>query len=455
MVVMKFGGSSVESAEAIRRVISIVRSQEDRRPVVVVSAMGKTTNKLLALADAAVANDPEYPHALAELRRYHWDIGIELVPSDKLEALANIVETHFRELEQVLHGLAILRELTPRSIDAISSYGERLSSQILCMALQSEGISSVQVDAREMIISNDQHTCAVPDYAETYQRLKKHVARLTEKHVVVMGGFIAGTPEGITTTLGRGGSDFSAAIIGAGIGAEEIQIWTDVDGMMTTDPRLVSHAVALKTLSFPEAAELAYFGAKVLHPATVHPAIEMEIPVVILNSRRPDGTGTRLIAAPRPSKNVIKAIAFKRNITLVNIHSARMLMAVGFLSKVFDVFQRWGTPVDVVTTSEVNVSMTIDDPKAISQIRSDLEQFADVTIEGNLAIVSTVGEGLCDKAGIAARIFKALEHINVRMISQGASLLNVTLVIADTDLEAAVNALHDEFFAELDPEVFG
>ena len=323
------------------------------------------------------------------------------------------------------------------------------------MALLQEGISSVQVDSRELIITDDTHTCAIPNYEETYKRLNEHVSRIAGRHVVVLGGFIGGTPEGITTTLGRGGSDFSAALIGAGIGAEEIQIWTDVDGMMTTDPRLVAHAVALKTLSFPEAAELAYFGAKVLHPATVHPAIEKQIPVAILNSRRPDGSGTRLISAPRSSKNVIKAIAFKRNITLVNIHSARMLMAVGFLSKVFDVFQRWGTPVDVVTTSEVNVSMTIDDPKSIAQIRSDLEQFAEVTIENQLAIVSTVGEGLCDKAGVAARIFKALEHINVRMISQGASLLNVTLVIADTDLEAAVNALHDEFFSELDPEVFG
>lgn len=454
MIVMKFGGTSVESAEAIARLIGIVERHQDRYPVVVVSAMGKTTNRLLAIANDALHGDPDYQCQLADLRRYHWDVGIQLVASESLEELGHLLEAHFTELGQLLHGIALLRELTPRTLDAIASYGERLSSHIVRMALRDYGLGSMHIDSRDVIVTDSRHTQALPQLEESYERLYNHVLPKSAESVVVMGGFIAANADGVTTTLGRGGSDFTAAIVGAGCGAEEIQIWTDVDGMLTTDPRLVESAKRLKTISFSEAAELAYFGAKVLHPATVRPAIEKNIPVVILNSRRPEVAGTRIVAEAVPCSNIVKAIACKRNISLVNVHSARMLMAHGFLKRVFEVFDKWETPVDVVTTSEVSVSVTIDDTANVQEIIEELQQIADVHVENDLAIISVVGEGIGERAGIAARVFKALENVNVRMISQGASRLNLSVIIADADLEKAVKSLHEEFFKSADPAVF-
>jgi aspartate kinase len=269
-----------------------------------------------------------------------------------------------------------------------------------------------------------------------------------------MGGFIGSTKDGVTTTLGRGGSDFTASIVGAGIGAEEIQIWTDVDGMLTADPTILPGGHRVKTISFAEAAELAYFGAKVLHPATVLPAIEKCIPVLILNSRRPELRGTRIVAEAVPCANVVKSIACKRKIALVNIHSTRMLMAHGFLHRIFEVFDRFETPVDMVATSEVSVSLTIDNPARLDDIVAELEQFAEVDIEKDQVIVCLVGDNIRHTPGVARRVFNALDGINIRMISQGASLLNISLVVAEADLLRTVPALHEEFFAELDPDVF-
>jgi aspartate kinase len=269
-----------------------------------------------------------------------------------------------------------------------------------------------------------------------------------------MGGFIGSSADGVTTTLGRGGSDFTASIVGAGIGADEIQIWTDVDGMLTCDPRILPCGHRVKSISFAEAAELAYFGAKVLHPYTVIPAIEKNIPVLILNSRRPQQEGTRIVAETVHCTNPVKAIACKPNVTVMNIQSARMLMAYGFLHRIFEVFNRYRTPVDVVTTSEVSVSLTIDSLDHLDDIRSDLARIADITIEKDQATISLVGENVRETSGIAGRTFGAIKDINVRMISQGASSLNLTLVVAASDLPCAVERLHEEFFTEIDPAVF-
>ena len=268
-----------------------------------------------------------------------------------------------------------------------------------------------------------------------------------------MGGFIGSTEAGVTTTLGRGGSDFSASIVGAGIGAEEIQIWTDVDGMLTADPTILPGGHRVKTISFAEAAELAYFGAKVLHPATVLPAIEKSIPVLILNSRRPETPGTRISAEAVPCANVIKSIACKRKITVVNIHSTRMLMAHGFLRRIFEVFDRHLTPVDVVSTTEVSVSLTIDNTARLADICQELREFAEVDTEENQAIVCLVGDNIRHTPGVAGRAFRAVDR-NIRMISQGASRLNLTFVVAEQDLARVVEMLHAEFFRELDPAVF-
>ncbi len=456
MIVMKFGGTSVESAAAIERVAAIVRARLERQPVVVVSAMGKTTNKLLALAADAARGDRDGALAQVEaLRQFHLaEAGALISPAAAVE-LNEIIDIHFRELSELVTGLTVLGELTPRSIDAVSSYGERLSSQIVTLAFRELGMEAGHVDSRGVVLTDGRHTQAAPLYPQSYARLCNAIPPLCRAgKVVVMGGFIASTEDGITTTLGRGGSDFSAAIVGAGIGAEEIQIWTDVDGMMTADPNAVHGARRLKIISFAEAAELAYFGAKVLHPATVVPAVEKNIPVLILNSRRPEVEGTRIVREAVPSLNPVKSIACKKGITVVNIHSSRMLMAHGFLHRIFEVFDQFETPVDMLATSEISVSLTIDSVSRLKEICSELEKFADVSVEHGRATVCLVGDDIRNRAGISARVFRALDTINVLMISQGASQLNMSLVVEQTDLRAAVEALHTEFFAELDPSVF-
>ena len=443
MIVMKFGGTSVESREAIQRVAGIVRARIERRPVVVVSAMGKTTNKLLGIAGAAVRGERDAAlDQLEELRAFHVreSVGVD-----------EEIEAHFAELGELVRGLAVMGELTPRATDAISSYGERISSIIAAEIFRRCGIDAVHLDSRRIIVTDARHTAAVPNFVETNARLAA-IPKL--KGVVVMGGFIASTMDGVTTTLGRGGSDYTAAIVGAGIGAEEIQIWTDVDGMLTADPTILPGGYRVKTCSFAEAAELAYFGAKVLHPATVIPAIEKNIPVRILNSRRPEIEGTLIVAEPPPCANPIRSIACKRNITLVNVVSTRMLGAHGFLHRIFEIFDRFETPVDMLATSEVSVSLTIDNTRALDAIRAELEKFADVSIEENQAIVCLVGDRIRTSPGVAARVFGAVHDINVRMISQGASLLNISFVMAAAGLKQAVESLHREFFQNPDSNVF-
>jgi aspartate kinase len=329
-----------------------------------------------------------------------------------------------------------------------------MSSIVVTEQFRKRGIEAVHQDSRHYIVTDGRHTQATPQYPETYARLCSDLAPIAARHVVVMGGFIAATREGVTSTLGRGGSDFSAAIIGAGIGADEIQIWTDVDGILTCDPRILPGGHRVKAISFAEAAELAYFGAKVLHPATVQPAIEKNIPVLVLNSRRPETGGTRIVADRVPCANPIKAIACKQNIASVHIRSTRMLMAHGYLRRIFEIFDRFETPVDMVATSEISVSLTIDDTRRLGGIAEELRQFSEVSVEEDQAIVCLVGDNIGYTRGIAGRVFQSLNGINIRIISQGASLLNLSFVVAGGDLTRAVQALHREFFAELDPGVF-
>jgi aspartate kinase len=455
MIVMKFGGTSVESALAIERVASIVKARAGRKPIVVVSAMGKTTNRLLAIAQSAIEGKREaYIRQLHDLRDFHSREARQVVPLARRTELDRTLDDHFQEMTELVKGLAILGELTPRSIDAISSYGERLSSYIVSLAFEHYGLPAAHVDSRRLIITDNRHSQAAPLFPETYKRLASTLPPIAQERVAVMGGFIGSTVEGVTTTLGRGGSDFTASIVGAGVNAEEIEIWTDVDGMLTADPTILPGGHRVKTISFAEAAELAYFGAKVLHPSTVIPAIERNIPVLILNSRRPDVPGTRIVSEIVHCGNVVKSIACKRRITLVNVHSTRMLMAHGFLRRIFEVFDRHSTPVDMVATSEVSVSLTIDNTLHIEPICRELSEFSEISVEADQAIVCLVGENIRYTPGVAARVFCALRDVNIRMISQGASLLNLSFVVAEKDLRCAVEALHNEFFTDLDPEVF-
>jgi aspartate kinase len=440
MIVMKFGGTSVESASAIGRVAGIVRARIARRPVVVVSAMGRTTNKLLAIGEMAVSGRREEAlAALSEMRVFHLREASGLGVDAEVEA-------HFNELVELVKGLAVMGELTPRATDAISSFGERISSIIVAGFFNKVGMPAVHLDSRSVIVTDSRHMLAAPLFAESNAKLSATIPPLACRQVVVMGGFVGATQDGVTTTLGRGGSDYTASIVGAGIGAEEIQIWTDVDGMLTADPTILEGGYRVETCSFAEAAELAYFGAKVLHPATVLPAIERNIPVRILNSRRPEVEGTLIVAEAPPGSAPIRSIACKKNITLVNIVSTRMLMAHGFLRRIFEIFDRFETPVDMLATSEVSVSLTIDNTRALAAIREEIEEFAEVSIEEHHAIVCLVGENIRKIAGTTSRVFAALKDINVRMISQGASLLNISVVVAASDLHGAVESLHREFF---------
>jgi aspartate kinase len=420
----------------------------------VVSALGRTTNKLLEAANEAVAGRRDQALALVdELRTSHVTHGVAVAGAFAAE-LDRYIRAHFEWLDELVKGVSVVGELSPRSMDAIASVGERLSSLIVSFAFRAAGMCTQHVDARRVILTDDRFTQAQVLFDETYSLLRQNVRPMAERSVVVLGGFIASTKDGQTTTLGRGGSDYSAAIAGAGIGAEEIQIWTDVDGMLTADPRIVPGGHRVKSISFAEAAEMAYFGAKVLHPATVAPAIERNIPVLILNSRRPDAEGTRITAEAAPCKNPVKSISCKRNITVLNIGSTRMLMAHGFMRRIFEIFDRYRTSVDMVSTSEVSVSLTLDNRDNVEAICRELREFSQVSMEEGQAIVCLIGENIRHTPGIVGRAFQVLKGKNIRMISQGASVLNLGLVVAEADVRDVVAALHEEFFSELDPAVF-
>lgn len=456
MIVMKFGGTSVEDAKAIDRTAGIVRARLPRKPVVVVSAMAKVTDTLLKMAQAAGAGERDTALELSRaLRERHYNTAGELLGTGVFTRFHSELEAEFDALDELLRGIAAVGELTPRTTDHVAAFGELLSSRIVSEAFQARGIPAALVDSRQCIVTDATHMRAVPYFDESNERLVQYVKPLlAENRVPVMGGFIGATRSGVTTTIGRGGSDFSAAIVGSGLDAESIEIWTDVDGMLTTDPNLCRDAHRIRVISFDEAAELAYFGAKVLHPATVLPAVQKNIPVWILNSRNPTCEGTKITARAPRCKNIFKAIAAKKRITIVNVAAPRMLLAHGFLKAIFEAFDRHKVAVDVVSTSEVSVSLTIDSNEAIPALAADLAKLADVKYEGRKAIVCLVGENLRETPGVAARVFGELSDLKVRMISQGASEINLTFVIAEEDVPRVIQRLHTAFFSELDPEVF-
>src|SRR4051812_30028546 len=411
---MKFGGTSVADPEAISRLIAIVRQQQAKTksaPLVVVSALAKVTDSLVRIAE--LAEDGAVEKAAAEVRALldrHLSVATA-VTSTSREKLLAAVRAEFDELNGLVHALSVLREVSPRSRDAVHAVGEVVSSRIVAAAFADHGIASAWVDARAVLITDAEHNAAAPDMMETCERTRERVAPLlADGKVVVLGGFIGSTANGITSTLGRGGSDYSAAIFGSCLDVDEIQIWTDVDGMLTADPRVVSQPRLVPQLSFAEASELAYFGAKVLHPSTILPAVARNIPVRILNSRRPEVTGTIITAAGRTGGGTLTALACKRGVTVVDITSSRMLMAFGFLRRLFEVFERFKTPVDVVTTSEVSVSVTVDNSRRLDDIVSNLRNFADVACERDMAIVCAVGENLRADPMLFAKAVTALNR---------------------------------------------
>ena len=459
LVVMKFGGTSVEDPAAIGRTAAIVagRVALGKQPVVVVSAMAKVTDMLLRAAATAAQGDRTGALAISSrLRSRHRDTAAALLGSSaESAALVHLIDGEFDSLDEILRGLAVILELTPRISDLIVSYGERISSKIVAAAFREKGMDAQQVDAREIIITDSQFQKAVPQDSIIERRAAEKLLPLTAKGCVpVMGGFIGSNEAGITTTLGRGGSDFTGALIGGALTAESIEIWTDVDGIMTSDPRVCPDALRVKVISFEEAAELAYFGAKVLHPATILPAVKKNIPVLVLNSRNAACEGTRITSLAPHCRSPFKSIAVKKKLSIIDVVASRMLMTHGYMKSIFDIFDKHQCPVDMVSTSEVSVSLSVDSNEKLPLIAADLGKLADVKYEGRKALVCMVGEDIRGKNGMAAQVFTAIRHINVRMISQGASEINMSFMIDEDDADEAVRSLHATFFQDPDPAIF-
>jgi aspartate kinase len=441
--IMKFGGTSVADAEAIRGVADVVKSSIGSRPLVVVSAIAGFTNSLIASVDKAVAGDARTASKSLESEfERHLAIAGELLQGDRRAAYVSAAADARAKIRQLHKIIAAHPVTSPPLQDEIVAYGEHLSSQLITAVLCEQGISALHIDARRCIKTDDNYGNATPQ-PETAAAVKAEAKFLVDsKKVPVLGGFIGSTARGVTTTLGRGGSDYTAAIVGAALDAREIQIWTDVSGVLTADPRVVPDARTIPVLSYQEAAELAYFGAKVLHPKTIQPAIDRAIPVRVCNSRAPRDAGTLIVAESESTPQTIKAIAHKNGITTVQVTSARMLGAYGFLRALFEIFDRHKTAVDVVTTSEVSVSLSIDDARTMTDLIPDLEQLGTVQVEENRTIISVVGEGLRNTPGIAARVFSVISDINVSMISVGASSVNLTFMVDEEHAGEAITRLH-------------
>ncbi len=449
MIVCKFGGTSVGDADAIARTATIIRGRLDRKPVVVVSALAGTTNLLLRIAEQAAKGQ-----LIGALRAVEESRDRHLTQAQRLlgtgadgDDVATELSAMFDELAALAEALNTLGDLTPRSLDTIAALGEMLSSVLVVAAFRKLGLDAEHVDARQVMITDANFTKAEPQtdaIGEAAQRLVMPLVRGGK--VPVMGGFIGSAHgTGITTTLGRGGSDYSASLVGAALQADAIEIWTDVDGMLTADPRVVDGALLIERIGFEEASELASFGAKVLHPNTIAPAVMRGIPVRVLNSKRPDGTGT-LITFDAPRRNV-SAIAGKSGVTVVKVRSARMLLAEGFMRTLFAVFERHRTSVDVVSTSEVSVSVTIDDASRLDALLVDLRALGDVSIERSRGILSIVGNGLADGGATMARALAAIGDIRIHMLSLSSSGINLTVVVDGDQVPPAMRRLHDAFFA--------
>ncbi len=450
MIVLKFGGTSVGDAEAIRRAGAIIASRRDRRPIVVVSAMAGVTNTLIALAEQAARGQLIGAlRAVEGLRERHLkEAELLLGTGDECEETCAELSAMIDELAHLAEAIATLGDLTPRSLDAIASYGEQMSSLLCVAAFKRQGVAAEHVDARQVMITDESFTRAEPQtdaIADAARRILQPVLR--GKRVPVLGGYIGATQtHGVTTTLGRGGSDYSAALIGAALKAEAIEIWTDVDGMLTADPRVVNGAQLIDRIGFDEASELASFGAKVLHPMTIYPAVRLGIPVLVLNSRRPDGKGTLItFEAPR---RAVSAIAGKTRVTLIRVRTPRMLLTEGFMRTLFSTFERHKTSVDVVATSEVSVSLTIDDAAHLEELLPALRDLGDVSIDRKKGIVAIVGAGLSESGEHMARALRALGDVTVHMLSLSATGINLTVVVEADQVNAVMQRLHAEFFSD-------
>ncbi len=457
IVVMKFGGTSVQDAVAITRSIDIVRERRERgfSPVVVVSAMSGVTNQLLDAAKSAVNNDLAKAIRIAgQLKERHLEAAAELV-GRKIVLVIHLLDELFGKLENILSGVHAVGELTARTNDLIASFGERCSSIIVAETLEHRGLSSAHVDARSCIVTDEQFGNASPLLAETRVETREHVLSVVEaKAIPILGGFIASAQDGRTTTLGRGGSDYSAALIGSALDAAAIEIWTDVNGILTTDPRICPDALRLRKVSFDEASELAQFGAKVLHPATIRPAVESGIPVWVLNSHQPDNEGTEITATTAACSSPLKSIAVKKGLTIVHFVAKTIQSSLSFSLAVLEAFRQARCTIDVVAMSEGSISVATECVARIDQVVHTLLPLADAATEPGKALVCLVGQDIRGQKGLAAQVFRTVADVNVEMISQGANGIAMSFVIDQLHVAPSVRALHRQFFMDADPAFF-
>ena len=442
-LIMKFGGTSLATEERIQNAAQLIADRAHLHPVIVTSAMSQITNLLIATANAAREQDKKtVQENCALIREKHFAIVKDPQIQEKINAL-------LQKIEHQCQGIIMGEELSAHTLDVISSYGERLSSWLMTETLRNLGLKAERFDSRKLVRTNDQFGGAEVDWPITIKQIQDALNPIIAQGIIpVVTGFIGSTADGKTTTLGRGGSDYSAAILGIALQSSEIQIWTDVDGMMTCDPRLIKTARPLEKISFQEASELAYFGAKVLHPKTIQPAIEADIPVKILNTMNPNAPGTTILHTDEISAHSIKAITFKKNISVINICSSRMLGPYGFLAKIFNTFSEHKVSVDVLATSEVSISVTVEDNSFDHTLINSLKQFSKINVIQNQTLICVVGNGLKNDYRVEQRVFDTLakEKIPTELISKGASQISLTFVVRAEQADQAITSLHNTFF---------
>jgi len=436
VIVMKFGGTSIGDAERIRAVLRLVREREARRPVVVVSAHAGVTNLLVDLAQRALKGAV----GVAEFRDRHFGI------LDALGIPRDLIRDEIEDLRSLLKGITLVGELTPRSLDCIMSFGERCSARTVAEAFRKDGLAATACNAYDLGLLTDSRFGAANPLESCYPDLGRRLREV--EGIPVVTGFVAKDRRGNITTLGRGGSDYSASIVGRAVGAEEIQVWTDVDGVMTADPKMCPRARSIAEMSFTEASELAYYGARVVHPSTMIPAVRAGIPIRVLNTLRPELPGTVILQAAPPSREAVKSIAHRGHLSLVTVTSTRMLLQPGFMARLFEVFGRHEVVIDMVATSEVTVSFTADSRKDLGPAVEELREIADVQVEEKQVLVALVGEGIRAAPDVLARAFGTLRDAGIRprMVSFGSTNVNLSVLVGERDVEAAVKALHAEFF---------
>lgn len=436
MIVMKFGGTSVGNAERIANVAKIVKSEYGRSPIVVVSAVGGVTDGLIGIAQDAISGK-KHAEKLNELIDKHYHI-IEELGLDPA-----IINEEVNHLRKHIDGISLLEELTPKTLDKLMSFGERMSARIVAEYMSSISMPAKSYNSYDLGLLTDSNFGDADVLPEAYPKIRRSLSG--KRHIPVVTGFIGKNKEGYITTLGRGGSDYTASILGAAVNAKEIQIWTDVDGIMTTDPKIVKGAKSLDVVSYEEASELAFMGAKVLHPKTILPAINKNIPVRILNTFNPKHHGTYVLKEIKV-KSRVASIAYKKKIKVINISTPKMFQAHGFLRRVFEIFDNEGISVDMISTSEVNISVTMDGKQDTDRLIEKLGEMADVEVRANRAKISMVGKGMVYMPGVLGKLFSSLGDINIEMVSSSTSEINQSFVVKEEHADEAVKRLHATFF---------